>query len=462
MSAEEYHPTAPTTFPNQFYDHYNFMDHKQVKRQQEFCKKEYNLLFKSAKRSMKKNHFASIPDQADIESSFYLKSQKDKFLKDYLDMKEEWDAQTKLWTEKFGNPGNAYTCFQVFTKKWRAKGMIIVCLVNVDTTKEYLENHPSWDDFDFRVMKDIWVHGWSDSKKSALKGTGDNRKPLFEHMKPVFKALQHNLARVISQQKLNPGESLDSIYFPVPTQITLMAGGTVLQKMHTDFLTYPDSGVPLDRWYGSSLYLFKDYNTPLEKMSVLQREVPGVEIKKKDRVKLLTTQQGFITFFSGNLKHAGGIHSVPNVRLYCYFDSPDEQWKRKKDSVLIMTDEEDVPEGTLLTRIFRAKKASFGLHATSNVYTFKNLYKKEHPPLITNGAEGTDEEGNHNNKEDDKEPEDVPPAAAVTGLGDEAAENMMDSQIDAVIDEGEHTDEGNFEEEEEDSKMPALKHPRLG
>jgi hypothetical protein len=72
MSAKEYHPTAPTTFSNQFYDHYNFMDHKQAKRQQEFCKKEYNLLFKSAKQSMKKNHFASIPDQADIESSLYL------------------------------------------------------------------------------------------------------------------------------------------------------------------------------------------------------------------------------------------------------------------------------------------------------------------------------------------------------------------------------------------------------
>ena len=150
--------------------------------------------------------------------------------------------------------------------------------------------------------------------------------PLYMHLEPLFHGLRVNLAKVIGQQD-------DKSYFPVPTHITLLAGGTIAQDIHCDFLNWPgepfQTPVPLSKWFGSGIYLFKDYQTPLEQPAVLIRERPRDEFKDPDgydrsKIKIHTnetTQQGFITFFGAHIKHGGGFHYVPNCRLHVYFDS---------------------------------------------------------------------------------------------------------------------------------------------
>ena len=70
------------------------------------------------------------------------------------------------------------------------------------------------------------------------------------------------------------------------THITLLAGGTIAQDIHCDFLNWPGEAtqapVPLSKWFGSGIYLFKNYQTPFEQPAVLIRERPRDEFKDPD------------------------------------------------------------------------------------------------------------------------------------------------------------------------------------
>ena len=458
------HSNAPDRFTVHYplFQHSNSDNHKRV---DPVPQKEKNL-FTAAKDKMKKKGICSIPEQTNFEETCqYLMDQKEIFLNDYEKMKEEWDKSIKEWKE-YGKPSMCADHFNKFQKSLKQKGM---SMVNFTTTDEetWLDSFESWDDIDFRVMKDVWVHSWPDKNKNEKKNSKNCRsQPLYVHLKPVFSSLMMNLAKVIGKQK-------EGKIFPVPTQITFMAGGTVAQDIHTDFIAYPADGVTLDDWFGSAIYLFKDYNTPLEQAAVLMRERDPKEFLGKSNRKTGNsvakqlnefTQQGFITFFGAHIKHGGGVHHVPNCRLHVYFDSPVDDWKREVDTVSKDTEQSDLNKETKKSRAKRILNAAVGIGTTFKVQKIPNFYMQDGKEVVFPAPKPfkKNKKGGSSSEDLDEEEQDpVAAACAAAGVMDEDLGFItMEVQKEQEEEKSQSSSlEDEEEEEEEEDAKPAAKGP---
>ena len=471
--ASKTHAAAPSG-PTKFYPALTFKQAYAYKRVETHSAEEAKVL-KNQRESFAKCGFASIPDQGLIEENCpYLKEVKDTFITNYLEMKKDYDQKVVEWT-KLGPPIAALDQFTGWQLSWKNKGLVLVSFDVEDNVSVFLSNIDSWDKFDFRVMKDIWQHSWPDSKKFQKKGKEEKTKQrLCDHLLPLFHSLRVNLSKVIVKQ-----EGTD--FMPVPTHITLMAGGTVQQAIHSDFLSWPGHDedvagtVPLSKWFGSAVYLFKDYTLPLEQPAVLLREKPsgifkqsdGTDKKKSPAVNNEVTQQGFISIFSAHVKHAGGIHSAPNCRLHVYFDSTEENFKRSKDSVLIWSEQEERGKRTNQSRNRRLLELSIGKGETFKPKVIPGLYNVEHPkPSVPDWAEWNVKNQERLAKELERKAakrrqkkKSVPNhgGASVAAAGGDVSDTEIDMILDRAAEEEDQGEEHEMAEHDPDSKPPAKK-----